>query len=483
MDDNGPRDEKDKLGLTATVLRCTKHPSQQKAADRLGVSRKRVSEIESRDGASRERLEEFAKGLGFRPIHTLKTIHLLHFLEEEEPRPVDPLGPSPEQEVAIYEAGREAAIRFETVMRDDCRRKNLEEARLIAAGQWERLQEIEPSRRQAEIRKSPDLRTWAFCDFLCAESVRQAVRDPRNAIHVGRLAVAAARCDLPWAGRLVAHALAHLANTYRVASAHEKSERLFALAHWLRDSSPADPGLLDPGRLHYMEAALRKDQRKLPDALVLLDHAYKIGRDRGHVLVQRALVLSLMGSYEEAIANLRLAETLLIDREPRDEAVLKYNLGVNLCHLNRFDEAAELAEAAYAINETSGNRIDLLRSFWLQARVLAGRGDRQIALGIYRILHRDFAELGMTYDLALVTLEFATVLLSIGRTGDCRSLAAGLASYFETKGIHKEALAAIHLLVESLELETATESLARQAIAFLYLARGNQDLHFVPVRS
>jgi tetratricopeptide (TPR) repeat protein len=382
MDDDASRNEKDRHGLVAMVLRHSKHPSQQEAADRLGVHRKQVSKIES--GVSRERLEDFAKGLGFRTVHVLKTFHLVDFLAEDAGKPVvDPFGPTPEQEVAIYEAGREAASHLETVMRDDCRRKNLEEARLIAAGQWEHLQKTEASRRRAEIRRSPDLRTWAFCDFLCVESVRQAARDPWEAIHVARLAVAAARCDLPWAGRLVAHALGHLANAYRVASVHDKSERLFALAHWLQDSSPADPGLLDPGRLHYMEAALRKDQRKLPDALVLLDHAYKIGHDRGHVLVQRALVLSLMGSYEEAIENLLRADELLVDREPRDEFVLKLNMGVNLCHLGRCDEAAELAKDCFDMAEKSNNRIDSLRSAWLQARVLAGKGEYLTAHGNY----------------------------------------------------------------------------------------------------
>jgi tetratricopeptide (TPR) repeat protein len=320
MDDDASRDEKDRLGLVAMVLRRSKHRLQPQAAKQLGVSAKRLSEIECGE-IKPERLEDFAKRLGFRPVHVFKTRHLIDSLDEERRKPFDPFGPTPEQEVAIYEAGREVATRWETELREDCRRLNLEKARQGAVELWERLQLIEPSRQRAEIRRSPDYRTWAFCELLCAESVRQAVRDPRTAIHVGRLAVAAARCDLPWVGRLVAHALAHLANAYRVAGTHEKSERIFALAHRLWDSSPADPGLFDPGRLHYMEAALRKDQRKLPDALALLDHAYKIGRDRGHVLVQRALVLSLMGSYEEAIETLLRADELLVDREPRDEFV------------------------------------------------------------------------------------------------------------------------------------------------------------------
>lgn len=477
MDDDATQDEKHRLGLTAMVLRCSKDLLQSEVAERLGVSPKRVSEIETGE-ANPERLEDFAKRIGFRPVHVFKTRHLLDFLGEEGSRPFDPLGPTPEQEVTIYEAGREVATRCERELRDDCRRLNLEKARQTAAEQWEQLQQIDPPRRQAEIRRNPDYRTWAFCELLCAESVRQAVRKPTTAIHVARLAVAAARCDLPWVGRLVAHALAHLANAYRVKGTHEKAERLFSLAHWLWDSSVADPGLFDPGRLLDLEASLRKDQRRLPEALDLLQRAFPISRVPGRILISRALVLSLMGSYEEAITTLRRAEEFFVNLESRDEFLLSLNMGINLCHLRRFNEAAVFAKVAFEITEASGNRIDQLRTSWLQARVLAGQEDHFVALGIFRILHREFDELKMTYDLALVSLELAALLLSLGRTKDCRTFVAGLPSYFAGKGIHKEALAAIDLFSKSVCLDTATVAFAHKVAAFLYLAQGNQELRF-----
>lgn len=243
----------------------------------------------------------------------------------------------------------------------------------------------------------------------------------------------------------MAYALAHLANAYRVLGKHFEADRLFAQAHRLWNSlgaAAADPGVLDPGRIHHLEAALRKDQRKLPEALALLERAFPISRVPGRILVSRSLVLSLMGSYEEAIATLRRADTLLEDREPRDELLLNLNTGVNLCHLKRFDEAAVFAAAALRIAEASGNRIDVLRSCWLRARVLTGQGDRLLALSIYRNLLDEFTDLNMEYDLALVTLEFGDLLLSLGRTRECQSLTAGLPEYFEAKGIYQEALAA-----------------------------------------
>lgn len=447
MDDNRhPRDEKGTLGQTAKALRQSTDLSQEQLANELGVDRRRISEIES-GAATAELLQEIAARLGYRAVHVIKTIDHFEFLNEGRRRPVDPIGLTPEQEVVLYEACRALCAKFEAMYRGRIRRENLACILETAKGQWKQLKRLAPSRRQAEIRRDCDLHTWGFCLLLCNESVCQATDDPKAAIHVGQLAIVTARCcaDLPWADRLMAYALAHLANTYRVLGKHLEADRLFAQANRLWNSLSAvaaDPGVLDPGRIHHLEAALRKDQRKLPEALALLEQAFPISRVPGRILVSRSLVLSLMDSYEEAIATLRRADTLLEDREPRDELLLNINTGVNLCHLKRFEEAAVFADAALRIAEASRNWIDILRSRWLQARVLAGQGDRLLALSIYRNLLDEFTELNMEYDLALVTLEFGDLLLSLGRTRECQSLTAGLPEYFEAKGIHQEASAA-----------------------------------------
>jgi tetratricopeptide (TPR) repeat protein len=488
MEDNrDPRDEKESLGLVAKALRDSLNLSQGAVEKKLRVRRGRVSEIET-GAATPELLQELAKGLDFRPIHVLKTMDLFDFLGEARRRPFDPIGPTPEQEVELYEACRALGAELEAMYRGRIRREKLACILEAAKGQWKQLQLLEPARREAEIRSNAALHTWGFCLYLCEESLRQATDKPKTAIHVGRLAVAAARCctDLPWADRLVAYALAHLANAYRVLGWHHEADRLFAQANHLWNSpaaAKADPGVLDPGRIHHLEGAFRKDQRKLPQALALLDQAFELGRDRGRVLIHRALVLSLMGAYEEAMATLRRAAMLLVESNSRDKAVIDYNIGVNCCHLNRFDQAATLADSAFKLLKASKNQIDILRCRWLRARVLAGQGDRQAALDIYQKLLYKFQDREMFYDLALITLELAALLLSLGRTRECRSLVVGLPAYFEAKKIYPEALAALKVFSDSVHLETATEALARQVAAFLYLARGNPGLPFVPASS
>lgn len=485
MDDRrDPPDEKETLGQTAAALRRSKKLSQENLAKDLEVDRRRVSEIEKGKGVSAELIQEIAGKIGYGTVHVLKTMDLFEFLREEQYKPFDPLGLTPRQEVDLYKACRSLGAALDAVFRDRIRRENLEHALETAAGEWAQVKKLTLSRRRAELRGNPAFHTWRLCLFLCKESIRRATDCPEEAPHVARLAVVVARrCSEPWRERLVAHALAHLANTYRVLGKHREAVLLFGKAHRLWASpgaAAADPGVLDPGRIYDLEASLRKDQRKLPEALSLLEKALPLSRVPGRILVNRATVLSLRGSYAQAIATLHQAAKLLAGGTDRDKALIDYNMGVNCCHLGRFSEAAEYAASASKIVDASENRIDILRCRWLRARVLDGQGDRSLAVSFYRDLIEEFQERNLQYDLALVTLELAAVHLALGQARECRLLTAGLPAYFEAKGIYPEALAALKVFSDSVYLETATEALARQVAAFLYLVQGTPGLRFLP---
>lgn len=488
--DRDPRDdEKETLGQTAAALRRSKSLSQKDLAKGLGVDPRRVSEIEKSQAVSvegaRELIWEIAGNLGYRTVHVFKTMELVEFLRDEQRKPFDPLGPTPCQEVDLYNACRSLGAAFDAFYRDRIRRENLKHALETAKGEWAQLNNLPLSRRRAELRGNPAFHTWRLCLFLCEESVRVATDRPKAAPHVARLAVVVARrCDELWRERLVAYALAHLANTYRVLGEHREAELLFGKAHRLWASpgaAAADPGVLDPGRIYDLESSLRKDQRQCPKALELLNRAYEVTNNRSRVLVKRSIVLTLIGCYEEAIENLQHAAEFLEDRKPGAVAAIDYNMGVNLCHLQKFDEAASLANSVFKVAEASKNRVRILRCRWLRARVLDGQGDRPTALSIYWKLVCEFDEHNMKFDLALVTLELAALLLALGQAQECRSLTVGLPSYFEAKGIHPEALAALKVFSDSVRLKTATEALARQVAAFLYRVQGTPGLRFMPL--
>jgi hypothetical protein len=84
----------------------------------------------------------------------------------------------------------------------------------------------------------------------------------------------------------------------------------------------------------------------------------------------------------------------------------------------------------------------------------------------------------MSFDVALALLEEAVLLLEERRAAEVKVLARELEKVFESKGVHREALAALRLFQEAAEREEATAELARRVLHYLFRARHDQGLRF-----
>jgi tetratricopeptide (TPR) repeat protein len=155
----------------------------------------------------------------------------------------------------------------------------------------------------------------------------------------------------------------------------------------------------------HLKASLRRAQRRMPEALALLDQALAVDRwgETPSLLISKAKAVEELGEFEQAIVLLRQA-ALLIDahRDPSNWLFVQMNLAGNLCHLGRFEQAALLLPEVAAQAEKLGNKIDLLRVAWQRGKVAAGQGRADDAVGILEQVRGDFAELGNAYDTALV---------------------------------------------------------------------------------
>src|SRR5262249_39029690 len=150
-----------------------------------------------------------------------------------------------------------------------------------------------------------------------------------------------------------------------------------------------------------------------------------------------------MGDYEWAIEALERAAPLVDGaQEPRQLCVLRFNLAVNLCHLERYADAATVAAEARERAIALRNDLDLLRVVWLEARVAAGLGQRAEAIAALRQVRADFAARRMAYDAALATLNLAMLLLEEGRGAEVRALVPEMEPIFASLEVYREALAA-----------------------------------------
>lgn len=351
-----------------------------------------------------------------------------------------------------------------------------------AAELFRRLEDLPPAARLALVERAEEHWSWALCERVCEASVREASRKLERAAAWAYLArQIAERVPGPeeWRDRLRGYAAAHGANVLRVSGdlgaadlTLEEAKRL-----WHAGSDPAN--VLDPGRLLDLEASLRRAQRRLPEALALLDEAAAVGRRPERALLQKGYTLEVMGEYERAVETLLRAAPLVLQlSDPRLESILSGNLALNYCHLGRFEEAALLARQVCAAALETGDEIEALRMTWAQGRIAAGLGRTQEARRLLAQARREFAARGMEYDVALALLEESVLLLGKGREEEVKMLTRELTVLFDAKGVHREALAALRLFQEAVEQERATAELARRVLRYLFRARHDPNLRF-----
>jgi tetratricopeptide (TPR) repeat protein len=343
----------------------------------------------------------------------------------------------------------------------------------------------EPHGRRKLVEDAQEFRSWALCELVCAESVKAAADDAGRAVELAELAVLIADLapgEETWRWRLQGYAAAHLGNARRVRTDWPGAEEAFDRAAKLwQAGAPGDPGLLPEAQVLSLEASLRTDQNRLPEAADLLKRALAAepGDLRPKLLIKRARVREWTGDYEGALAALREVGPLPPERQDtRLLWMLRIHPAFNLCHLERYAEAEALLPEVRALTARLDNKLDALRLRWLEGRVAAGLGRATEPVEAFSQVRAGFAGEGIAYDAALVTLELAVVYLERGRTREVKTLARQMAPIFKAQGVHREALAALKLFCEAVEEETATAELARRIVGYLYRAQHQPELRF-----
>jgi transcriptional regulator with XRE-family HTH domain/tetratricopeptide (TPR) repeat protein len=479
------------LSVTLTMLRSARGWNQKDLALASGIPNSILSDYETgRRTLSREKLERIATALKMGPEAIEMSLLALGFIQSQEEPPDSPLGLTEKERRAIKRAAamaaREAANTTRTTLTRSFETTKIREAREEAEELWERLKRYSPRERRVFVESAREFQSWAFCERLCAESERAAAADAGRALDLADLALRVAT-QVPggenWRSRVQGYAWAFVGNARRVASNLPGAEEAFTRAWTLWSSGNAgDFGILPEWRLLDLEASLRRGQRRLSEALDLLDRALGKGScEEGRILLKKAFTLEQLGEYEQAIATLTTAANVVDDRsEPRLLCVLKFNLAVNLCHLGRHQQAQGLIPEIRELASRLGNELDLVRLLWLEGRITAVSGERHKAIAAMEHVRGEFISRSLAYDMALVSLELAVLYLEDGRAGEVRILARQMAPVFQAQGVPRETMVAIRLFCESAEKDAATVELARRLAEYLQRARYEPGLKFQP---
>jgi tetratricopeptide (TPR) repeat protein len=321
--------------------------------------------------------------------------------------------------------------------------------------------------RRERIQNAEDYQTWAMVEVLASESERAAADTPAKAFEWAELAL----FTVPFVPgpenrrkRLEGWATFALANAHRVDNDLHASDRAFQRA-WVSWEAGKDDDFLplDEGWPLDLEASLRREQRRFPEALDFHKRALKLSPEegRGRILLNKAFTLEQMGDPEAAIEAMEQARPYVEKAgKRRDIFALRCNLSVALRKLGRWAEAEELVPA---VRDVVGNdELDLIRTLWNESLIDAGLGRIAKATAALEQVFDQLVALGLPYDAALAGLDLAAVHLEQGHTREVMFLAGRMEAVFRTFNIEREALAALCVFFEAARREEATVELARR---------------------
>jgi tetratricopeptide (TPR) repeat protein len=448
---------------------------QRQAAEILQIASRTVSAYAS--GKKKLNLENFRrKCAAFGKKAAAFAEQLLVFAaelaEEEAPGPA-----APRTAGILAEIGREAERLAAKAV--------AEKERQVAQALWADLKKLKADHWRLVAAAATEERSWAFVKVVGEESERAASVDAGRALELARFALWVAE-RVPggegWVSRVFAWAF--LANALRVKGDLKGAEEASACSARLQAEPPEGrPELPEPWRLLDLEASLRFTQRRLPEALRLLDRAEELaprsGPIRARLLCKRSNVLERMEDSERSIAALReaLAE-IDSEAEPHLFYMLRFNLADSLTSTGQATEAEEMLPVLWRMQAQLGDGLNSIRLRWLEAKIDSGLGRLDRAIETLSWVRTAFADEDNRYEEAQAGIELAELYLRKGRTAEVKRLVRDMEPVFRHEGVHAQARKALALFRRAAEREAATPELAGRMVRYLRRAQHDPDLCF-----
>ncbi len=310
-----------------------------------------------------------------------------------------------------------------------------------APGLWRLLEPLPFAEQRQAIDAEPAFQTWGLCRLLHRRSERAARDQPATAAQLASLAVeiSARLGDVyhpAWVHDLRALSHAYLGHARRCLGERHAGGDDFAAARSLRRAGTGYPDV--EAEAMALEALLHRDERRLPDALALLDRAWVIYRGAAsapadpdaaeprlaaRVRAHQAWCRYHSGQPEAALAQLQEAQPL-VDRERDPWLCFAVHHG-QVCAaviLGQIEQAQGLLPLAIELADRHGNGLDRLRLRRVVARIDRAQGERGRAEQALRDTSRALLEQAAGLDAALTFLDLADLYLEQGKQEAVRAL-------------------------------------------------------------
>jgi tetratricopeptide (TPR) repeat protein len=333
-----------------------------------------------------------------------------------------------------------------------------------------------PALKEASLPASPGEprpdQAWERCQRLIEMCRALRYSDPDTVVLTANLAVVLSeRLDPGIAGAvaladLQACALAELGNAKRIADDLAGAESDLSRAVVRAAQGTGNPLFL--ARLMDLTASLFTDQRRFEEARLLLDSVYTIYEregDRnsaGRTLISKGMSANYAFNNEEAL-QLFVQGLALIDpaSDPKLAMIGIHNLIWSLIECGQAPLASRLFEQSRELFSVHFEHMDAVRVLWTEGRLAMALGNYERAEQLFRTARASFEGARLPYEVALVSLDMASLWLREDRTAEIKGLIDETISIFQARGIRREAIGMLLVLREALQKEQATEAMLR----------------------
>jgi len=268
-----------------------------------------------------------------------------------------------------------------------------------------------------------------------------------------------------------ARAWGELANAYRVAEELWEAQRAFANAFKVLERGTENRLL--KARLFELHASLLGTQRKFALALEALDIVFALYQEVGDVhlagrsRITKATYLHSYGRSEEALVLNQQGLNMIDEtRDPALPVVAVQNQLSFLVACGNFMEAQEFLSRNRHLSKTGG-QVAGIKLRWVEGQIDYGLDRLADAEAIFLEVKQSFENAGLGFGEAVAALELALVWMRQGRVAEAEQVVIEAAGVFAALNIHREALAAVHLLKEAFRIRKASVELIAKTVEFL----------------
>lgn len=352
-----------------------------------------------------------------------------------------------------------------------------------------RLTALPIAERKAKIRRDPLFRSWSFCELLIEQCHRLSQDGTLEAEEMADLAMTVAEgLDVSTYGTSLVHdiharAWAAVGNVLRLSSDLRSADEAFATAEALVGQGTGDA--LEEAGILELKAALRRDQRRISEAHRLLDDVIAIYRQYrdfhlvGRAFVQKGEIFGILQDLEAAILWLRKGLSLIDPLRDRClELSARHSLMLYLHDSGRSQEAWFMLKACRTEFQEHGGVLLNLRLRWLEGKIQQALGLFEEAEAALLAARGGFFAQGTGFDAALVSLDLASLFAELGRTTEMRRIAEEMLPIFQSRDVHREAIAALIVFQQAVQMESVNSGLLKEIGNYLQRARHDVKLRF-----